>query len=398
MLHRNSRRVNDVVRFTGSSTFPRQLALQPGTVQEFVTPGMTYSPIFGPDSLKIWFNCSPSLGVFDPSTQEIRTISTPAGSMEEILVGPDGNVWFGSVGVFSSGHFSGNGLGYSTPDGQVQFFGTAGWVVHLAYGSDRVWFTQEQGATGGGWVLTSDYSVHTFDTNLATVGPISTIGGAWFGEFGPHLAFVADDGQLLEYTTRAGAITLPLAFDPNGNLWYGTDVEIGYVNPGGQLVQIDIGGNGAFAVLFDGDGTVWFASSFGSQIGHMNPDGSNLVMYPISGLPSGLVFGSDGNPWFTEFTNRVGTIVNGEVREFPTSGAQAYPPILGADGNVWFSDSGDGSILTQTKIGYVTPSGTVSESDTVGIPNGLLSDGTWIYFGENALRFGRVLVITNNLT
>lgn len=398
MIQSISRRTNEIIRFTGSSTFPqRQLLPQPGTVQEFITPGPTVVPIMGPDG-NIWFNCSPSLGVFVPSTSQVQTITTPAGSMQEILVGPDGNVWFGSVGVFSSGSFSGNGLGYSTPGGQVQFFGTPGWVVDLANGGDRVWFTQEQGANGGGWVLTSDYSMHSFNTTLATVNPLPQAGGAWFGEFGPHLAFVTSDGQVTEYTTKAGAITSPLAFDPNGNTWYGTDVEIGYVTPGGQLVQIDIGGNGAFAILFDGDGTVWFASSFSSQIGRMNPDGSNLQMYSIAGLPAGLVFGSDGNPWFTEFTNSIGTIANGEVHEFSTSGSQPYPPVVGMDGNLWFSDSGDGSALTPKKIGRVTPSGAVSEWNTTGIPNGLLAEGSWIYFGENGPKLGRVFVSADIVT
>jgi streptogramin lyase len=111
--------------------------------------------------------------------------------------------------------------------------------------------------------------------------------------------------------------------------------------------------------------------------------------FDISGYPAGLVRGSDGNPWFTEYTDRIGTIANNTVSEFGTQGAQPYPPILGSDGNVWCGDGGDGSVLTKRYVGNVTPQGVVNEYLTAGLPNGLIQAGSWIYFGENAAFIGR---------
>ncbi len=72
-----------------------------------------------------------------------------------------------------------------------------------------------------------------------------------------------------------------------------------------------------------------------------------------------------------------------------------YAPILGSDGNVWFPDGGDGSILTKRYIGRVTPGGTVSEFLTNALPNSLLNSpggGSLIYFCQNTTLFGSVVV------
>jgi streptogramin lyase len=395
MLQRITRRINEVVRFTGTPNFPRlPLLLTPGTVQEFLAEGPVAVPIIGPDGASIWFNCSPALGIFDPATRMIRYIPTASGSMQDVVLGPDGNVWYGSIGAFSSsGPVGRSGVGNASPSGETHFFTTAGWAPGLAAGADRVWFTQQQGATGGGWVSTVDYTLHTFAAGLTTADVLAAPdNSAWFGAFGPKLYHVSSDGKVTEYTTKAAAITGALAFDGGGNLWYGTDIAIGCIARDGTQHEFDIGGNGAFSIIFGAQ--VWFASSFSSQIGSMNYDGSGLQMYNISGLPAGVVFGIDENPWFTEFTNRLGTIKASGVVEYPTQGAQPYPPILASDGNVWFSDSGDGSIITPDYIGRVTPAGDVAEFRTTGIPSGLLSatDASWLYFGENAPKLGRVFV------
>ena len=85
----------------------------------------------------------------------------------------------------------------------------------------------------------------------------------------------------------------------------------------------------------------------------------------------------------------------GAVSEYTTFGMGPWSPILGSDGNVWFPDGGDGSILTQRYIGRVTPGGSVSEFLTNGLPNSLLNSpdgGSLIYFGENAPLLGSVAV------
>ena len=390
MLQRITRRAKEIVRVTGSPTyFKHQILLTPGTVQQFPTTGLPFTPIVGPDGSTIWFNNGNSLGIFDPSNLQITYIATPASSMQEITIGPDGNVWYGTVAT----NFGSAGIGWANASSNLGFIMTPGWVVDVAAASDRVWFTQEQGNNAAGWVSVPGYTASYAQTTFATISPLNVPGaGAWFGEFGRKLAFVDLSGAVTEYDTKAGAISEPLAFDASGNLWYGTDLEIGYITPQGSVVHFDIGGVGAFAILFNGDGTVWFAASFSTQIGLLDPTNGAVNWFNISGYPAGLVFGSDGNPWYTEYTPKIGTISGGQVIEYSTQGAQPYPPILGSDGNVYYGDGGDGSILTKRYVGNVTPSGAVAEWQTNGLPNGLIQFGDWIYFGENAPLLGRVFV------
>lgn len=386
MLQRIARRTRDIIRVTGSSTFfQREILLVPGTVQQFPTSGTPSSPIVGPDGSTIWFNNNNSLGIFDPSNLQITYIPTPATAMQEIAAGPDGNVWYGNVAT----NLGGAGVGWANASGNLGFIVTPGWATDVAAALDRVWFTQEQGNNAAGWVSVPGYTAGYAATTFATVSPIAADGGAWFGEFGNRLAFVDDSGNVTEYTTRARAISEPLAFDGEGNLWFGTDLSLGYITPQGDVVHFEIGGVGAFAILFNADGTVWFAASFATEIGYLNPSTGQTRFFTISGYPAGLVRGADGNPWFTEFTPKLGTIANDQVVEYPTQGAQPYPPIPGSDGNIWFGDGGDGSVLTNRYIGNVTPGGVVGEWQTNGLPNGLMEFGGWIYFGENATRFGR---------
>lgn len=392
MLQRVTRRTRDVLRATGSATFyKREILLNPGTVQQFPTSGLTSSPVVGPGGRTIWFNNSQSLGIFDPSTLQITYIPTPATSMQEITVGPDGAlVYYGTVAT----SLGSAGIGWAGVSGNGGFVPTPGWVTDLATGADRVWFTQEQGNNAAGWLTVPAHTVGYAATTYATVAPLSAPGNAaWFGEFGNRLAFVDASGKVTEYATKAAGISQPLAFDDAGNLWFGTDVSLGYVTPQGEVVEFNIGGNGAFAILFDADGSVWFAASFSQQIGLLVPSTGAVSWFDISGLPAGLARGADGRPWFTEYTPKIGTInAAGQVVEFSTQGAQPYPPILGADGNIWFGDGGDGSILTSRYVGTVTPDGAVSEWPTNGLPEGLMQFDGWIYFGENTTIFGRVFV------
>ena len=390
MLQRITRRTDEVLRFTGSSTFfHRQVLLTPGLVQQFPVSGLPASLINGPGQQTIWFNNAPNLGIFNPATSTIQNVSTPATGMEQIVLGPDGNVYYGTAATSNGGA----GVGWANATGNLGFVSTPGWAVDLAAGLDRVWFSQMQGQNAAGWIFINDHSVGYLQTRFATLAPLATSNNSvWFGEFGRALAFIDPNGNLTEYTTQAQAITQPLGYDGSSNFWFGTDLTIGFISPAGAVQEFDIGGNGAFAILFNADGTVWFASSFSQQIGLLDPSSGNVTWFNLSGLPAGLVFGSDGNPWFTEFGPQVGTIRNGQVLEFATQGAQPYPPILGSDGNVYYGDGGDGSVLTNRYIGNVTPDGVVTEWQTNGLPNSLMEFDGWIYFGENAPRFGRVFV------
>jgi virginiamycin B lyase len=74
--------------------------------------------------------------------------------------------------------------------------------------------------------------------------------------------------------------------------------------------------------------------------------------------PTGIAVGADGNLWFTESgSGKIGRIPpGGQVNEFPSGSGQPIAIALGSDGNLWFAQS------LSTSLGRITPAGVV---DTV---------------------------------
>jgi virginiamycin B lyase len=83
------------------------------------------------------------------------------------------------------------------------------------------------------------------------------------------------------------------------------------------------------------------------------------------GYPDNVTPGADGNVWFTDtgVTKAIGRIApNGTINEFSTGlnpGSAVQGIAVGADGNVWFTDHG-----ATPAIGRITPNGTIKEFST----------------------------------
>jgi virginiamycin B lyase len=83
-------------------------------------------------------------------------------------------------------------------------------------------------------------------------------------------------------------------------------------------------------------------------------------------MPTAIVSGADESLWFTEANVPViGRITtSGAIREFAIpSGAVATGIVAGPDGNVWF--------LEATRVGRITPLGTVTEVGLAGHPKAI---------------------------
>lgn len=370
----------------------RAIASQPGDVVQYNTGGGTASLIIGPEE-NIWFGLGSDIAFFNPSTQAIQSFSATTGLIQEIAVGSDGNVWF----VVS---FSDPCVGRCTPSGDVQTWPINGWSVDLVLGDDgNIWFNEfaANGLRGKAiGCVTPSGTVSEYTTTSDTQDPIIGPGGnIWFGESGAFIGTVTSSGVVTEYEALPG--TSDLLVTPDGNVWFGSQTNLGFVTPSGTLTTIDTGGNGTFGLILGPDDTVWFGSQYSNQVGQAALDGALIGMYETSGLPMGLCLGGDGNIWFTQLADAIGSVSSaGVVSEYATFGMGPWSPILGSDGNVWFPDGGDGSVLTQRYIGRVTPDGIVSEFLTSGLPNSLLNSpngGELIYFGENSPFLGAVAVV-----
>jgi virginiamycin B lyase len=87
-----------------------------------------------------------------------------------------------------------------------------------------------------------------------------------------------------------------------------------------------------------------------------------ITMFPLptaASGPSEIVMGADGNLWFTErLGNRIGRITpQGVITEFPvpTPVSEPFGIAAGPDGNVWFTET------TGSQIGRITPAGVITE-------------------------------------
>jgi streptogramin lyase len=393
---RRQRRFADILRFSGGAPRmarrKRATTPQPGDVTQYPAGGGTSSLIIGPEQ-NIWFGAGSDIGFFNPSTLALQTFPATTGLIQELAVGDDGNVWF-VVSFGNPGY-----VGRCTPGGQVETWPIHGWSADLVLGEDgNIWFN-EMGVSGlpGKAIgsVTASGTVSEYATTSDTQDPIIGPGGnIWFGESGAFIGTVTSNGVVTEYAALPG--TTDLLVTPDGNVWFGSQTNLGFVTPSGALTTIDTGGNGTYGLILGPGETVWFGSQYSNQVGQAALDGTLVGMYETSGVPIGLCLGGDGNVWFTQLADAIGSVTPaGVVSEYATFGMGPWSPILGSDGNVWFPDGGDGTILTQRYIGRVTPNGTVSEFRTSGLPNSLLNSpggGSLIYFGENAPFFGSVAV------
>ncbi|MGE4174796.1 MAG: hypothetical protein AB7G65_02960 [Thermoleophilia bacterium] len=114
--------------------------------------------------------------------------------------------------------------------------------------------------------------------------------------------------------------------------------------------------------------------------------------------PTGITAGADGNLWFTESggSGAIGRITpGGAVTEFTaglTAGAAPTSIAAGPDGNLWFTEQANPG-----RIGRITPAGTITEF-TAGLsndgqPTGITAgpDGAlWFTEAKNPGRIGRI--------
>jgi virginiamycin B lyase len=144
----------------------------------------------------------------------------------------------------------------------------------------------------------------------------------------------------------AGLAALPAAADPQGQV---TEFHAGLSS-----------GFGPAGITPGPDGNLWFTEnnnpvgSTSGKIGRITPDAPNTITEFHTGLsmgatPSGITAGPDGNLWFTEDNNpggAIGRITPGApntITEFNTgltTTSNPGPITLGPDGNLWFVEAG----------------------------------------------------------
>jgi streptogramin lyase len=292
------------------------------------------------------------------------------GDPQEIVQGPDGDLWFTELGASKVGHMTlcGTLLGeFATPTVRSSPQG-------IAVGPDgNVWFTELKGNNIGR--LSIDEDISEYPLPSADAGPDGGVGAApfgiaagpdgalWFSESGTDkIGRMSTSGALAEYPLSTGASPEGIVAGFDGNMWFAEHGanKIGKISTSGSLTEFAIPTYGSQPqdVAVGPDGSIWFTEQLGNNIGRIAADGT-VTEYAIptaESAPQGIVAGADGNVWFVEVLgNAIGRITptaNPRITEFAVPTQQALPAFLaaGLDGDLWLTE------FSADLVGRFTPS------------------------------------------
>jgi virginiamycin B lyase len=298
------------------------------------------------------------------ASADIVEFRLPSGA-NEIVAGPDGNMWFTLPATSQVGRIS--------PQGAVALFSEG--ITPNSEPSDIVagpdgnmWFTERLGNRVAR--ITPSGLVTGYPTRFAP--EYITLGGdgnLWFdmGEF--RVGRITPAGSVSEFPLpsehRVGDFGSELATGPDGNVWpilspgdSSTARTVSSLDPSGNVVrEANVEGRngiGLTGLAAGPDGKMWFGSLEG-YVANIDASGEGEVSKFSAGFPRvsfvhRIAHGPDGNLWFTgldleDDVSFIGRITpDGSVRLLDVLGASLNEVAAGPDGRVWFT-AGDGRIL-----------------------------------------------------
>ena len=317
------------------------------TVDEFDIPTASSLPqdiVLGPDG-KLWFTekDADKIGRVTPGNPPvIDEFPMPATFTDpfNITVGPDNQIWMSAF----------NGAGAVVrinPADPTDKDGQGGYGVitpaGIAAGPDgKIWLGDQGGkvvridpATMSEETL-SDIDVTGFNIRNISPGPPGDP-NVWVTDFGGHIAKVSPTGPVGEFTSFdiPGDGAWDITVGPDKNLWYtapeGNNSKIGRITPAGEFgTQFDVTDAGdQLGITVGPDGALWFAQAVGNNIGRMTLDGNFTTVEGLTAAarPEYIAPGPDNTLWFTEKDgNRIGRITGIELPGGPGGGGNPPPP------------------------------------------------------------------------
>jgi virginiamycin B lyase len=136
-------------------------------------------------------------------------------------------------------------------------------------------------------------------------------------------------------------------------------------------------GTGPYGIIGGSDGNVWFTEWDGAKIGKISTSGTNLTTYSCAGClnPGYMMLGPDGNIWYTDFGNQhIDKISPTGTASIVTSvGGQPAQFVKGPDGKVWYASYSSSTIGNTSSNGTTTTFSLGQNSAGVGLgPDGNL--------------------------
>jgi streptogramin lyase len=314
-------------------------------------------------------------------TLHTHPIPETAGFMvDQIVPGPDGNLWFTEVPTavvaLDPGPPAGV-VGVMTPTGTVRIFSlpTDTGPGAITAGPDgNVWIVEQTGtliSPPGGF----PESPYTITDSLVRITP---------------------EGDMTSFALPSSLQTdfeLSLLTGPDGELWVVEPGKVATVTPEGVVTIMNVGSTTTDdfeSPVFGSDGDLWVSSGFDAnpQIDRITPEGviTRFAMPPqVTTMPDDLVDGPDGNVWF--LSNGVQALIgkistSGVVTTYQTPPNLTVGSITASPTNnsLWFTAAAYPEIFhpTPIQIGRITTDGTITvdpaESSSI-IGNGPITFG-----------------------
>jgi streptogramin lyase/putative cell wall-binding protein len=340
----------------------------------------------------------PTIGAFQSSASAAQTVTiteyraglpTDAHAYvhpDQIVAGPDGNLWFTGV----------NGVGRLTPStgaitkfssGLPPFDVTSG----LTVGPDKnLWFSLVNGPGIGRITTAGVITMFTVGISAQVYAITSGAdGNLWFTEQGPNIGRITPGGVVTEFPAPLASGALDIVAGPDGNVWYDGYADIGRVTPAGVVTTFPNPMESGGRITVGPDGALW-ATTYKSHVERITMQGVVTIFPTGTGDGSalvGIVTGPDGALWIAETLNEIARVTTtGDVTQYRagiSAGAGPQEITVGPDGNLWFTESGQ----TGGKPG-------IAKAVVKGLPDvPVPSDVTRLYGAD---RFGTANAIANN--
>ena len=244
----------------------------------------------------------------------------PETGPAEIVLGPDGNLWFTELGAARIGRLSPGG---ALTECSVS---SGGQPDGITVGPDNnIWFTLSAGnrigrinpSAANPCSSYTDFSGSLNQPSDITSGPD---GKLWFTESaGSRVSSISVSGSI----SRPSSLSFASGSEPSG-ITASSAAIWATLSASNQIVRIDpttatvthtvATGAGPSAIATGPDGALWFTETVANKIGRLtagaNPALTNEFVIPTpNSQPGGITLGADGALWFTEFAaNKIGRI------------------------------------------------------------------------------------------
>lgn len=311
---------------------------------------------------------------------------TTAGSQPHNLVlGPDGNMWFTE--------FSANQIGKMAPNGSMIAEYPLAANAHpnaITVGPDgRLWFTEYASPGGSAAIgaITTSGVLSEYALSPSAARPHSIVAGPdgnlWFTEIGGEaISRIQTDGTLLpKFTLAAGSNPYGITVGADGNMWFTewSANKIVKMNVTGTILQefsITGGYGEPYAIASGPDGRLWFTLQTGPgttrAVASITTTGT-ITYYPTptaSSTPHNIIAAPDGNMWFTELSAHSIAMITpaGVITEYPTPTALSAPfgIAVGPNNTLWFSENNANQIGVVSGLTIPSPAASTPQAPSTG--------------------------------